>query len=291
MRTPCYLLVALACSTAAAVAQFTPRWLQDEVYWGDGKAEFNLYDAQEVRYGQPRPCEVVHILVREPFSTADLVKAEPGSKAGTYPVIKLNQVLHVPTGIYVYQQMHSAFWRVSDGALIKATLTSNDSCGNTYKEFRALSGLGALLGAGWRYEWRTYWEGMAAGDENVRAPKDATFYDELPFRVRTIDFSAGGSGEFGIQLAPTIVGSKHESPAFKAARVKWTRSSDSIQVEVLREPREHDTFTLEASPPHSLKAWKRSDGGSYRLKRSLKIDYWNYNKVGDRERAVAPEPN
>ena len=36
-------------------------------YWNDGKAEFDIYDAQILRYGQPRQTEVLHILVREPF--------------------------------------------------------------------------------------------------------------------------------------------------------------------------------------------------------------------------------
>ena len=34
-----------------AFAQFTPALLQNNSYWGDGKAEFNIYDAQIVRYG------------------------------------------------------------------------------------------------------------------------------------------------------------------------------------------------------------------------------------------------
>ena len=53
-----------------AVAQFTPALLQNNSYWGDGKAEFNIYDAQIARYGIPRPTEVLHILVREPFPSA-----------------------------------------------------------------------------------------------------------------------------------------------------------------------------------------------------------------------------
>jgi hypothetical protein len=30
-----------------------------------------------------------------------------------------------------------------------------------------------------------------------------------------------------------------------------------------------------------------ADGSQLKLKRSLKIDYWNYNKLGDKERARA----
>lgn len=270
---------------AEARAQFGTRWLQDEKYWGDGKAEFNLYDAQQVRYGQARPGEVIHILVREPFSQRELVKAEPGTKAGTYPVLKLNQILRVPTGIYVYQQMHSAFWRADSGALVKATLTSNDSCGNTYKEFRALAGPASWLGGGWRYEWRTYWEGASAGEESVRAPKSAVFYDELPMRVRTIDFTAA-PGSFEIQLAPTIVRSKKDDVKFAPASVSWSRAGRDLVVKVTAGMLT-DEFLLDGAAPYRLREWRMSDGGKLTLRRSLKIDYWNYNKPGDQERALA----
>src|SRR5678815_4478094 len=281
------LLLLLA---TTAQAQFTTAFLQDEKYWGDGKAEFNIYDAQQTRYGQPRPSEVIHILVREPFSNRELVKAEPGTRSGTYPVIKLNQVLHIPTGLYVYQQMHSAFWRCDSGALIKATLTSNDSCGSTYKEFRALGGLRGLLENGWRYEWRTYWEGMSAGEEIIHAEEKVVFYDELPLRVRAIDFS-NGAGAFATAIAPSVIGSKRDQITFVSASVDWAVHADSITVRVTIGPvgdgAKRDDFLLEKAAPHLLREWKQSDGGSLTLRRSLKIDYWNYNKPGDKERALA----
>ncbi len=259
--------------------------MQDEKYWGDGKAEFNFYEAQEVRYGQPRASDVIHILVREPFSDRDLVKAEANTRGGTYPVIKLNQILHVPTGIYVYQQMHSAFWRCDSGSLVKATLTSNDSCGNTYKEFRALGGLRGLIGGGWKYEWRTYWEGQSAGDENVAAPANALFYDELPARVRTLDFDAEPKS-FEIALAPSIIRSKKDDVKFARATVDWKRAAGDLLVSVRTESGT-DEFRLDAKAPHLLREWKMSDGGSLKLTSSLKLDYWNYNKLGDKERALS----
>ena len=289
------LIVFIVFIGVSARAQFSAAWLQDEKYWGDGKAEFNIYDAEEVRYGQPRKCEVIHILVREPFSERDLVKAEPNSHAATYPVIKLNQILHIPTGVYVYQQMHSAFWRCDTGDLVKATLTSNDSCGNTYKEFRALGGLRGLMGKGWRYEWRTYWEGMSAGEENVSAPNDAIFYDELPMRVRMIDFTKG-SGEFQVQLAPTVIKSKKDEVKFEQRIISFNTAGEHIAVRVEKvglssgtiKPWDKitDLFLLDSMPPHLLREWTRVDGGKLTLRKSLKIDYWNFNKPGDLECAL-----
>ena len=294
---------------ATAHAQFSSAFLQDEKYWGDGKAEFNIYDAQEVRYGVPRQCEVIHILVREPFAERDLVKAEPDTHGGTYPVIKLNQILHIPTGVYVYQQMHSAFWRCDTGDLVKATLTSNDSCGNTYKELRALGGLRGLMGKGWRYEWRTYWEGMSAGEERITPPfltkyfsdtedlhalPQTIFFDELPMRVRTIDFGNAAGDKFGVWIASSIVNSKKDDVRFRPARVVWKREGgDRIQIEIYDKAgypkvdvEAKSTFQIDARPPHRLLKWARPGGDTGELRRSLKIDYWNYNQPGDKERAL-----
>src|SRR4051812_19502963 len=109
-----YLLLA-----GSAFAQFTPALIQNNSYWGDGKAEFNIYDAQIVREGMPRPCEVLHILVRESFDPKQLVKSDKPNPADAIPVLKLNQILHLPTGLSVAQLMHSNFWRVDNAQLLK----------------------------------------------------------------------------------------------------------------------------------------------------------------------------
>src|SRR5437870_10511153 len=199
--------IALAAARSAS-AQFTPAFLQNDSYWANGKAEFDIYDAQIVREGQPRPCEVLHILVREPFDPKQWTKVDDWKRPGVVPVVKLNQILHVPTGIYVYQQMHSSFWKIDDGRLLKFSLTSNDSCGNTFKEARRTENQ-------FEYKYQTYWDGMADGKANIAPPAKGCFYDELPLRVRTIDFTKG-NGQFEIQLTPTISKSKKDEVVFKA---------------------------------------------------------------------------
>ena len=106
-------------SAANAFAQFTPTLLQNNSYWGDGKAEFNIYDAQIARSGIPRSTEVLHILVREPFDPKQFVKPEGPPRPDAIAVLKLNQILHIPTGLYLYLQMHSNFWRVDNAKLLK----------------------------------------------------------------------------------------------------------------------------------------------------------------------------
>ena len=261
-----------------AHAQFSPALLQNVHYWGDGKAEFSLYAGEIVREGGPRACEVVHILVREPFDPKQLVKVDDWKKPETTQVLKLNQIIHVPTGLLIYQQMHSNFWRVDDAQLLKFSLTSNDSCGNTFKEARR-------LGEKLTYEYRTYWDGMARGEEEIAIPANGHFYDELPWLVRTIDF-AKPSGEFEIQLAGASINSKKDSFAFEPAKIAFTSDERSINVKV-QHAGGTDQFILDRDPPHLLREWKAADGSSLKMKRNLKVDYWNYNKPGDRERALA----
>ncbi len=269
---------ALFFSARIAAAQFSPALLQNNSYWGDGKAEFNIYDAQIARYGIPRQCEVLHILVREPFDSKQLVKPEGSPRPDTIAVLKLNQILHVPTGLSVDQQMHSNFWRVDNAKLLKFSLSSSDSFGNTYKEARR-------AGDQLNYEYHTAWDGMAEGKEAIAPPPNGYFYDELPWLVRTIDFSKA-TGNFEVQLAASVLNPKKDAIAFKPAKFSFKSTEKTIDVAV-----EHaggvDKFVLDRDGPHLLREWTAAGGSHLKMKRNLKVDYWNYNKPGDRERALA----
>lgn len=274
-----YLFVALfaVCIAQAARAQFSPALLQNDSYWGDGKAEYDIYAGQIMRYGIPRECEILHILVREPFDTKQFVKADDAKRPDVVNVLKLNQILHVPTGLEIYQQMHSNFWRVDNAQLQKFSLTSNDSCGNTYKEARR-------NGDAFTYEWRTYWDGMANGQEEVKPPANGYFYDELPWLVRTIDFNKP-SAEFEIQLAGSAINSKKDTFAFQPAKISFTSTERAIDVTV-KHSAGTDHFILDRWFPNLLREWNAADGSKLKMKRNLKVDYWNYSKPGDRERAL-----
>ncbi len=263
--------------TSSARAQFSPSLLQNGSYWGDGKAEYNIYGAQIARYSIPRECEVLHILVREPLDPKQLVKPDDAKGGDTINVLKLNQILHVPAGLEVYQQMHSNFWRVDNGQLLKASLTSNDSCGNTYKEVRR-------NGEQFAYDYRTYWDGMASGQEEVKPPANGCFYDELPWLVRTIDFGKPGA-EFEVQLAGSMINSKKDTFSFQPAKVSFTSTERAIDV-MVKHTGGTDHFILDRSFPHLLREWTAADGSRLKMKRNLKVDYWNYSKPGDRERAL-----
>ncbi|MEO7168178.1 MAG: hypothetical protein ABI787_07900 [Spartobacteria bacterium] len=279
MRKTLLASVAFALVRATAVdAQFSPAFIGNSSYWNDGKAEFDLYDGQIMRYGQLRRTEVIHLLVREPFDLRQMIKADDWQRPHVIQVLKMNQILQIPTGLYVYGQMHSNFWRSDNARLAKFSLTSNDSCGNTFKEARR----GAEI---FKYQWHTYWDGMAEGTEKVTLPPNGFFYDELPLRVRTIDFYAQPSGDFEIQLAPTIINSKKDKLVFHPAQVHYESTERAVYVTVQHDGGT-DRFMLDRDFPYLLRKWEAADGSILQLKRSLKIDYWNYHGVGDRKRAL-----
>jgi hypothetical protein len=189
----------------------------------------------------------------------------------------MNQILSVPMGLAVEQQMLSSFWRVSDAQLIKFSLTSGDGYGNTYKE-------GRRYGDRLAYDYRTYHEGMANGADAVDVPTNGYFYDELPWLVRTIDFAKQGE-PFEIQLAGSAINSKKDTFEFQPAKVSFKATERAIDVAV-EHGRGTDHFILDRDGPHLLREWKAADGSHLKMKRNLKVDYWNYSKPGDRERAL-----
>ena len=284
MSRPLFL-AAIACVLSCVsvlpardVSPFTDRLLRDEALWGDGRAEMSIYAGTERRYAVARETEVRHILVRENFSGSAQVKADDWRAAGAYPVIKLNQIITVPTGTYRYDQGHSAFWRADTGGLIKFALTSNDSCGLTYKQ-------GNFDGARWRYRAFTYWEGMEETDTRALPPEGALFYDELPFKLRLLDWSR--AARFTAPLMAGVVGSRADRLVWAPASFAVATESDAHVVTV-DHARGRDRFVFDLAAPHLLRRWERWDDTALELRHSVRLPYWELNRPGD-ERLLVPD--
>lgn len=262
---------------AAPPSPFTDRLLRNEAFWGDGKAEYAVFDAVEKRYGTLRETEVRHILVREDFAANESVKSDDWQAPGTYPVIKLNQVITVPTGSYRYDQGHSSFWRASDGDLFKFAHTTSDSCGITYKQ-------GDRTAGNWRYRAFTYWEGMSEVDRTVALPANTLFYDELPFKLRLLDW--GRVTLFDATLAPSVIGSKADRMEARTAAFAIEKTRDGWRV-TIKHAQGTDQLTYELDSPHALRRWDRWDGSSLVRRHLIRLPYWQLNQPGD-ERYLQP---
>ena len=217
--------------------------------------------------------------MREPFDPKQLVKQEGPPRPETIAVLKMNQILNVPTGLYVYQQMHSNFWRVDNAQLLKFSA-------HEQRQLRQHLQGGAP-------HWRSVhlrlpnilgWHGERQL-KNLAVPANGYFYDELPWLVRTIDFTQAEHAPSRFSSPVPTINSKKDTFAFQPAKISFTATERAIDVAV-QHAAGTDHFMLDRDGPHLLREWKAADGSHLKMKRNLKVDYWNYNKPGDRERAL-----
>jgi hypothetical protein len=263
------LLAVLALAGRLRAAEpFSADLLRDRL-WDDGRAEYDVYAGSELREGAVQPARVVHIVVKEPFDLRARVKSE---RQGAIDVLKMNQVIDVQTGVYAYHQMQSTFWERATGSVVKLSLSSNDSCGNAFKE-------GWIDGRSLRLAFHTYWDGEADGERRQPFPAGGLFADELPWKLRCL--RRFEPAEYRVRLFPSIIGSKVGAPAFADATIRvLPAEAGTIPIEVSRAGAV-DRFAFDAAPPHVLRSWRRADGGSLELRKSMRLDYWNHGSPGD----------
>ncbi|MEY2492759.1 MAG: hypothetical protein QOH24_1710 [Verrucomicrobiota bacterium] len=260
---------------AETYAQFTPGILANDSYWSDGKAEFDIYDAQLMRDGQLRRCELLHIFFRDWIDSKTLARADGPKGNDAKQAIRMNQIWSVPLGMFIEQGSIVAYWWPDSASLARLFFVGSDSFGNAVKKIES-------RGATVNYISETYRDGAVATP--ISPLPNAVFYDELPLRVRTIDWSKP-EGEFDVQLAPTLARFRSDKIEFIAAKISWRMAEKSIEV-TAKQPSGADRFILDRNFPFLLREWQMSDGSTLKMKRGLKADYWNYSKEGDRERAL-----
>ena len=281
MKQLCFACGVAIVTAKTALAQFTPALLQNNSYWGGGKAEFDYYDAQVVCQGQPRSSEMLMIFVREPVDAKTLARIDDPQKPNAMRTIRLHQIATLPVGMFVAQQSLTAHWRLDSLSLARLSVVGTDALGNFSRRLEEKREANLKS---WFSFYDTYRDG--AGFDIIAAPpkEQAIFYDELPLRVRSIDFSKA-NGDFAIQLAPSLIKEKLDTIVFKPAKLAWKIGERTIDVD-LRYDAGTDHFVLDREFPFLLREWTLADGGRIKMKNSLRVDYWKYNKPGDRERAL-----
>ncbi len=274
------VLVITLLISAQVRAQFTPGILANDSYWSDGKAEFDIYDAQLMRNGELRHCEALHILLRERIDPKNLARVDEAKPGGAIHAVRMQQIWNAPIGIFLEQVSIAAYWRLDTFSLAELNLAGTDSFGNVMMRFEQKNSGPEMT---WNFARYSYRAGSTTG--SITMPPNAYFADELPLRVRTIDFTKPPV-EFDIQLALPIAGTdKAEEVKFAPAKVSWRPVERSIEVTV-QGAKGRERFVLDREFPFLLREWNTPDGSKLKLKRGLKADYWNYGKNGDRERAL-----
>lgn len=238
-----------------------------------GLAEFNVYDASLPRYGEMRNAVITHIWVKEPWDASRGIKWG-GTDSGDLEVLKLNQIASYPTGLYRYEQMWSGFWNTETASLVKFSMTHHEACGNTYKQGRTANGL-------LDYVAFSYFEGEGESAKQTPWSENAFFYDELPLRLRMLAFNQPLKNPLRISLFPSVIHTKIDQLSPQSATITQSSDSSGAILFTVDHPNGSDRFTFASESPHLLISWKRADGGSLTLRKSLLIDYWNKNHRGD----------
>ncbi|MEM6821672.1 MAG: hypothetical protein AAF558_07015 [Verrucomicrobiota bacterium] len=242
--------------------------LLDADFWHDGKAELNLYEARRFHYGRLYQSSVRHFLVKESFNIKDLVKSNKSEGKDIISVIKLNQVTSTQTGTYRYEQMHSCFWSKSKGDLLKFSLSHHEACGLSFKE-------GLFRNGQWHLLAKTYWDGQAHVESQLKPKGTVWFYEELPLRARLLVADKQGAPE-DLKIVHPMTHSKAGS---------FTPQNATISIEgmkvTLNWNGNEDILVFKSEWPHPLASWKRPNGESLELTKTLRLDYWNRHAPGD----------
>lgn len=257
----------------------------------NGQAEIAVYQGRILRYGHMREAELTLITVTEPVNPLERVKSEGGGPA--VPGLKQNQLLTFRTGVYPYNYMNTLLWHAESGSLLKASMTSQEWCGQSSKTYVPRGALG-------RMSYSSYWEGEGQGELVVQIPGEngserSLLYDELPLFVR----SEEAQNFRTLQVFPLLMSSQvykpdwdiygqKRTPKFEAgsvsierARVNIMGQRDAFRITVRHSSGKSDEFLVEDNANRTLLAWKRYDGGELILKRHTFSDYWKRNGPAD----------
>jgi hypothetical protein len=252
--------------------------LQNASYWSTYKSEFDIYEAEMVRDSQARKCEVLMIFtphfVDSDASPYFLYSKEPGP----IPVIEMYESATIPHGIITEQLSIRAFWRLDFISLARISTAGTDEVGQITK---SLTENRTADNVSWHYVADTY-RGKIDHPDMARPNDPAFVEDELPLRVRTLDFSKS-SGAVDLRLAH-LEGAQPELH-FDPAKLVWKTNEKTIEIDVKRD-RGTDHFILDRDFPFLLREWQMAAGSRLRMKNSLRVDHRNYLKNGDRERAL-----
>jgi hypothetical protein len=279
-----------AAPPAGTSAEFTTEI--PDAAWDDGLAEVAVYDAHWSLYGKDRVFEARLITAKEPFAMDRHVKADP--PYGDRPireVLKENLIMEIPTENYPYRFLRTVFIsRENPAALVKATVGSQEWCGNTFHEYRSWTTPPSR-------EFHSYFDGEGDGAEAIDFRPGDLFRDQL---FSTLRFAAGDRPEIRARLWPSWVTNRAKAPPtdggsvarvhggterpsaptdaairfagpeiVRAAGRDWSCRRIEIEAGDLVE-----TYWFSRDPTRVLVRYESSDGRRFLLKNVHRRDYW-----------------
>lgn len=249
-------------------------------YWYQGKAEINVYELNQIRYGEVRKGESVMIFVTEDFSKKDHVKLDDPSETPSdrRKVIKLNKTRKFQTGVYPYHTMLSVFTPVyEDLNSPKVVATVTEWCGQSFLQMN------------WRnstYKVSSFSYFQSEGDTKTKARGQAE--DELWNLIRlNPDLIIEGETE----MIPGIIFQRFQHLPTKVERAvisKRKLSTTTAEVEVAYEEINRKlVIRYQQKFPFEILSWEETQSkpnGEVEATKAIRkrvtlLDYWNKNST------------
>ena len=254
-------------------------------YWYGGKAEINVYDLEQARYGSIHKGKAVRIFVTEDFLVSQQVKKESATQEAHTSVLKMNFLKKFPTGIYDYSMMSSVFTPVDDTQYkktIKVSTSSQEWCGHTYSQLN-------LRGDKYSFNGHSYFE--SENDQQYEI-QYAYLEDEIWNRIRLRPLNLP-QGEFKIIPSTMHARLKHFDlqPMSVRGSLNLQIQDDQTELYVYKLQYENGrelTIHAHSTFPYRITYWEdkyESGFGPFKkklstkatLKKSVKESYWGQN--------------
>ena len=239
-------------------------WAMNKL-WEDGQAEVSHYDAEMVVYNQVRKFDNVLITVKEEFNKAFNVKTDDYSRDDLFSVMKVNRFLRLETENYPYHFLTSLFFeRNKPEQLYKMTHTSQEWCGNTFKQFE-------VTPTGYDYDYNSYFDGYGDGFRTISG-NEMFWEDQLPYVLRAVKFEDGLS--FNRKVVDSQINTKTRIPTVYDASFKVSDQDSLWKVEVQLEPDKSNTYTFQKGYPNLMQGQETWYGYNLKLNRVSRYQYW-----------------
>jgi hypothetical protein len=195
----------------------------------------------------------------------------------------MNEMFNLARGLVSDQISVHASWRADDASLRELSVAGTDGIGQLMKTLVAVRDEETHK-VRWQYRCPSCEKQAASEDFDSPDGTAEVFYDELPLRVRLLDFGKA-TGETEVRLFPTMTVDGNKVREFQPAKISWNVGDRTIEIDV-KHPAGKDHFVLDRDFPFLLREWQMADGSRLRMKASLRLDCRDYLKNGDRERAL-----
>ncbi|WP_236025604.1 hypothetical protein [Algoriphagus oliviformis] len=247
-------------------------------YWYQGKAEINVFDLQQSRYGEVRPGKAVMIFVTEDFSKRKQVKLDDpkGNASDAQKVMKLNMTRDFVTGIYPYHTMLSVFTPVYEESFSpKITASVTEWCGQSFTQLNFKNGT-------YQIKQFSYFESEGDSEAKVNAMPEDELFNLIRLNPELVPTGSQ-------LLLPSLIFQRFAHTPLKAENASIARRDlASNQSEVVVEYSNIGrrlSIRFEKFFPHEIlgfeESWTREDGKketTTATRTHMKLtDYWNQN--------------